>query len=146
MSVNQEAEPIRVEPGKIAKKCDVWEKGERSDKQKSATRREAIKSFVEDAGLHAKAFNQFRAIRKIEDEGKRMHAVRTMEALLPLLRAELEGNELPLDEPQDNVVTMQNAAQAADAEMDELDADAADFDDAAGQIDLSQPDTVAAAE
>ncbi|MEL6467083.1 MAG: hypothetical protein AAFQ58_19145 [Pseudomonadota bacterium] len=146
MSVNLEAAPIRVEPKKMVKKLDSWQKAEAAAKQAAGARREAIGAFVEDAGLHKKAFAQFRALRKIEDDGKKRHAIRTLQALIPILEAEIEGADLGLDEPQDNVVKMQKAAETADAEMNELEADEGAFNQAADEagdatdpINLAQP-------
>lgn len=140
MSVNKQAEPIRIETDKMIKKVDQWEKAEAAAGQAAGTRREAIGKFVEDAGLHNKAFSHFRTARKIKDDGKKRHYLRTMQALIPVLEAELDAqDQMDLDEPEDNVVKMQDAAKAADAEMDEIETEEAEFDAAADDLDLAQP-------
>ena len=115
------------------------EKGDAADAQNAGRRREAIGKFVEDAGLHNKAFSHFRTGRKIKDDAKKRHYVRSLQALIPLLEAELEGDDLGLDEPEGNIVKMQDAAKQADAEMDEIEQEAEEFDAAADEVDLAQP-------
>ena len=69
------------------------EDGERASS--AGESRAEMKAFLEDTGIHNKAFSHIRAGMKIKKESQRLDWLRSMEVMLPMVAAEIRGQSTP---------------------------------------------------
>lgn len=107
----------KLDADKFLTKHKEWAAEESEAASEAGERRQAIGQLVEDMNLNNKAASQARAILKMKKDGDRMDAVRSWEQILPMLKAEIMGDQPDMfpenggadtkvdDAPSDNAVT-----------------------------------------
>lgn len=101
---------INIDSGKLVTSHTKWHKAEQDAASLAGTQRQQIGEMGEKMGIEPKALSQFRAGLKIKNEGKRQDWLRSMEALLPIARNQIMGNQ----------GDMFDGGEAADPEIDKL--------------------------
>jgi hypothetical protein len=102
----------KLDEDKFLQKHNAWASAEKDAASEAGERRQEIGALVEEMNLENKAASQARAVLKIKNEGKRRDAVRSWQVLLPMLEAEIlgdQGDMFPENGGPDTKVDEENA-------------------------------------
>lgn len=153
-----------VDPDKLLAKHAAWSEAEMDANSDAGERRQAIGATADEMRIEGKALSWFRGLLKIKNEGKKRDALLSLEALLPIARTQIMGNQPDMleraaaDLAPAAPVTQADIANFAPEDMDEagpgpdddwepdeddeddLEDEASEFDAAAGA--LEEPSNV----
>jgi hypothetical protein len=82
-----------VDPDKLLAKHAAWSAAETDANSDAGERRQAIGAVADEMRIEGKALSWFRSLLKIKNEGKRRDALLSLEALLPIARGQIMGNQ-----------------------------------------------------
>jgi hypothetical protein len=82
-----------VDPDKLLMKHAAWSAAETDANSDAGERRQAIGAVADEMRIEGKALSWFRSLLKIKNEGRRRDALLSLEALLPIARGQIMGNQ-----------------------------------------------------